>query len=152
MNRIDSAKTVPEINRALVALEQQVRKSSLGDPLVNLVYLRVSQLNGCAFCIDMHSHDLARGGETPQRLALLAVWREVPSVFSPRERVALAWAEEVTKLGPHGVSDAVYGEAKAELGEKGLVELTLAVSMINVWNRFGVPFQKQPPNRAAETK
>lgn len=148
MNRIAYGKVSPETNRALFALEQQVRKSELGSGLINLVYLRVSQLNGCAFCVDMHSHDLAKAGETPERLALVCVWREAPQ-FSQRERAALAWAEAATKLGEHGVPDAVYESALAEFGDKGLVDLTLAVAMINAWNRFGISFQMTPSAHAA---
>ena len=151
MNRIGYAKVAPEVSRALVALEQQVRKSSLERPLIDLVYLRVSQINGCAYCVDLHSSDLAKEGETPQRIALVTVWREAP-FFTDRERAALAWAEAVTRLGEHGVSDAVYEEAKAALGDKGLVELNLAVATINAWNRFGIPFQLVPPKRETESK
>jgi AhpD family alkylhydroperoxidase len=148
MNRIAYGKISPETNRALFALEQEVRKTELDRALVNLVYLRVSQINGCAYCVDMHTHDLAKGGETPERLALLVVWREAPH-FTKKERAALAWAEAVTKLGEHGVPDAVYEEAKAEFGDKGLVDLNLAVATINTWNRFGIAFQLVPASHEA---
>jgi AhpD family alkylhydroperoxidase len=130
----------PTAYRALLALETQVRKSSLDHALIDLVYLRVSQLNGCAFCIDMHSKDLRAAGETPERLALLIAWREAPS-FTARERAALAYAEAVTKLGDDPVNDAVYAAAQKELGDVGLVELTLAITAINAWNRFGIAFR-----------
>jgi AhpD family alkylhydroperoxidase len=147
--RIDWAKAAPDARRAVVALEGHVRtKSGLDKSLINLVYLRVSQLNGCAYCVDSHSRDLRDSGETPERLALLMVWREAPH-FSERERCALAWAEAVTELGPHGVADEVYEAALNELGEVLLVELTLAVATINVWNRFGVPFRRVPGNAHA---
>src|SRR6478609_4215067 len=130
----------PAAYRALVALETQVRKSSLDHALVALVYLRVSQINGCAFCIDMHSKDLRAAGETPERLALLMAWREAPD-FTARERAALAYAEAVTKLGDDPVNDAVFAAAQKELGDVGIIDLTLAVSTINAWNRFGIAFR-----------
>lgn len=148
MNRIDHAKVAPEIRRAITALSELVEQGSIEKRLVDLLYLRVSQLNGCAYCVDMHSHDLAANGETLQRIALSTVWREVPSLFTERERAALAWAEEVTKLGPHGVSDAVYDGALAAFGERGLAELNLVVITMNAWNRIGVPFQMQPKDRS----
>src|SRR5512139_655920 len=94
----------PEVTQALLAMEKTVRKSELGNVLVDLVYLRVSQLNGCAYCVDMHAHDLRKQGEGEQRLFTLSVWHEVP-FFSERERAALAFAEAVTRLGREGVPD-----------------------------------------------
>jgi AhpD family alkylhydroperoxidase len=117
-----------------------VRKSGLDDGLLDLVYLRVSQINGCAFCVDMHSKDLRAAGETPERLALLVAWREAPS-FTARERAALAFAEALTELGRDGVANAVYEEARAQLGDAPLVELALAVATINAWNRMGIAFR-----------
>jgi AhpD family alkylhydroperoxidase len=141
MNRLAFKEISPTTYRAMLALEGQVRKTSLGDGLIDLVYLRVSQQNGCAFCVDMHDKDLRAMGEKPERLALLCVWREAESFFTPRERAALAFAEAVTELGHGGVSDAVYEAARAELGDAALVELTLAVVMINAWNRFNIAFR-----------
>ena len=92
----------------------------------------------------MHSRDLREAGETPERLALVSVHREAPKLFTPRERAALAWAEAVTELGREGVSEAVYREALAELGESGLVDLTVAVCMINTWNRVSIAFTVEP--------
>jgi AhpD family alkylhydroperoxidase len=143
MNRIDYKEVSPSSFRALLALEGQVRKSSLERRLVELVYLRVSQINGCAFCVDMHDKDLRAAGEKPERLALLCVWREAPS-FTPRERAALAYAEAVTTLGHDPVADAVYEAARAEFGDAGLVELTLGVATINAWNRMGIAFRSVP--------
>lgn len=143
-NRISYPKASPNAYRALLALNEHVHsKSGLETGLVHLVFLRVSQLNGCAFCVDMHDKDLRAAGETPERLAMLVVWREAHN-FTPRERTAFAWAEAVTRLGPHGVPDDVYEAARAEFGEAGLVELTLAVAMINTWNRMGIAFQSEP--------
>ena len=142
--RINWNEASPAAQRAVFALEGHVRmKSGLDRKLVELVYLRVSQINGCAYCIDMHSKDLLAAGETTDRLSLLMVWREAPC-FSAREQRALAWAEAVTELGAEGVSDALYGATREEFGDALLVELTLAVATINVWNRLGVSFRLAP--------
>jgi AhpD family alkylhydroperoxidase len=140
MNRIAYKETHPSVYRVLLALEGQVRKSGLDRKLVDLVYLRVSQINGCAFCVDMHDKDLRAAGETPERLTLLCVWREAPS-FTSRERAALALAEAITTIGHDGVSDDVYDAARAEFGDAALVELTLAVVTINAWNRMNIVFR-----------
>ena len=141
--RIVYSKVSPNAYRALLGLENHVRSSGLDPILKDLVYLRVSQLNSCAFCIDMHDKDLRAAGEQPERLALLSAFREAPN-FSPRERAALAWAEAVTQLGAHGVSDADYAAVRAEFTDAELVELTVAVAMINAWNRMGVAFRSEP--------
>lgn len=143
MNRLAYKQVSPKTYEALLALEAQVRRSGLERGLLDLVYLRVSQVNGCAFCVDMHDKDLRAAGEKPERLALLVVWREAPC-FTPRERVALAWAEAVTKLGAGGPGDALYEQARAELGEAALVDLTLAVASINTWNRMNIAFGMVP--------
>jgi len=135
----------------LIDLGQAVHAAGRLEPaLVELVLMRVSQINGCAFCLDMHSKDARAAGETEQRLYLLSAWRET-RFFSPRERAALAWAEAVTQLGGHGVPDAVYDEARAQFDEKALVDLTLAIVAINGWNRLAIPFRSeagsyQPPS------
>lgn len=138
--RIKYTEVAPEAFRALSALQEQVGKISLDRGLVHLVYLRVSQMNGCAFCIDMHSKDLRAAGETEQRIYLLAAHREAP-IYTDRERAAFAWAEAVTDLGAGHVPDAVYEEACRHFQEKELVELTLAVATINAWNRMGIAFR-----------
>lgn len=140
MNRPSYKEISPPTYRALLALEGHVRASGLDSRLIDLVYLRVSQINGCAFCVDMHDKELRAAGESNERLALLCVWREAPS-FTPRERAALAYAEALTVIGHDGMVDAVYDTARAELGEAALVDLTLAVATINAWNRFNVAFQ-----------
>lgn len=140
MNRLAFKEISPSAFRALLALEGHVRKSGLEHGLLDLVYLRVSQINGCAYCIDMHDKDLRAAGEKPERLALLSVWREAPS-FTPRERVALAYAEAVTVLGHDPVADSVYEAARTEFGDATLVELTLAVTTINAWNRLNIAFR-----------
>ena len=148
MKRIAYKDVAPAAYRALLGLETYVQRSSLERPLAHLLYLRVSQLNGCAFCIDMHARDLRDGGESPERLALVSVFRESP-LFTPRERAALAYAEALTELGRDGVPEAVYQQALAEFGEAGLVDLTVAVVMINGWNRVNVAFATPPGAYAA---
>jgi AhpD family alkylhydroperoxidase len=143
MKRLTYKEVSPSAYRALLALEGHVRKSGLDHRLIDLVYLRVSQINGCAFCVDMHSKDLRAAGETPERLALVCVWREAPS-FTPRERAALAYAEALTVITHDGVTASVYDAARAELGDAPLVELTLAITTINAWNRLNIAFQLPP--------
>jgi len=126
-----------------MGLQGHVAKSGLEPALLHLVYLRVSQINGCAFCVDMHSKDLTALGETAERLNMLVVWREARS-FSSRERVALAYSEALTTLSRDGVPDDVYAQALAEFGDTLLVELTLAIGTINVWNRLSIAFHTEP--------
>lgn len=137
------SEVAPNAFRALLALSQHVLKSGLETKLVDLVWLRASQINGCAYCIDMHHRDLLARGDTPERLALLSVWREEPS-FTPRERAALALAEAATTLGPNGVPNDVYQTALETFGEQALVELTLSIAVINAWNRMSITFRKAP--------
>ncbi|MDW2982218.1 MAG: carboxymuconolactone decarboxylase family protein [Rhodanobacter sp.] len=134
----------PDAVKPLFALSEYVRKSGLEPGLIELVQMRVSQLNGCAYCLDMHSQDARAAGETEQRLYLLQAWREAP-FYSPRERAALAWCEAVTRLDPiHGVPDEVYEEALAEFGEEQLIDLNMAVIAINSWNRIAIPSRAEP--------
>jgi AhpD family alkylhydroperoxidase len=141
--RLDYAAVAPEAVKAMLALERYVRGCGLERPLLELVRMRASQLNGCVYCVDMHSQDARRGGETEQRLYALAVWEETP-FFSPRERAALAWTEAVTRLGAHHVDDETYQLAREQFGEKELVNLTMAVIAINGWNRLAIPFRTEP--------
>jgi len=141
--RIDYAKAAPGALHAMLGLENYVRGSGLEDSLLELVRMRVSQLNGCGYCLDMHSKDARAAGETEQRLYTLSVWRET-GFFTARERAALAWTEAVTKLTDQEVSDAVYEEARRHFDEKALVDLTLAVIAINGWNRLAIPFRTEP--------
>jgi len=120
--------------------------------LVDLVNYRVSQLNGCAFCLDMHSKDLRERGETEQRLYMISAWREMPQLYSERERAALAWAEAVTRLEDQDVADAVYEAASAQFSEAELAQLTLAVVAINGWNRFNVAFRTPAGNYKSNIK
>lgn len=117
-------------------------KSPIEKKLQHLIEFRVSQINGCAYCLDMHSKDLRAEGETEQRLYMISAWRESP-VYTDRERAALAWSEAVTVLGPDGVSETVYDEARKQFSEQELIDLTLVVSAINVWNRLNIAFRTE---------
>ncbi len=138
--RLNAFATAPRAFKALFGLGAYLAKSPLEEELLNLVYFRVSQINGCAYCLDMHSKDLRAKGESEQRLYMIAAWREA-TVYSNRERAALAWAEAVTKLGEDGVSEMVYEWALQEFSETELVDLTLAVTTINTYNRFNIAFR-----------
>jgi AhpD family alkylhydroperoxidase len=130
--------------KPLFALAEYVKNSGLEQNLIELVLMRVSQLNGCAYCLDMHSKDARAAGETEQRLHVLQAWREAP-FYSARERAALAWCEAVTRLDPiHGVPDEVYQQARAEFSEEELIDLNMAVVLINSWNRIAIPSQAVP--------
>jgi AhpD family alkylhydroperoxidase len=143
-NRINYAKASPEGYRAFGSVYVAVLKSGLPKQLIDLVYLRVSQINGCAFCIDMHSRDLLKSGLAVEKLVLVQAWRDTGELFSPRERTALAWAETVTRVAETGVSDADYEAAAAEFDEKELADLTYAIGLMNAFNRFGVSFRSTP--------
>jgi AhpD family alkylhydroperoxidase len=141
--RIDVARVAPRAVRAMLALEQYVHRSGLEPELLELVRLRASYLNGCAYCVDMHTKDARVTGESEQRLYAVPVWRETP-FYTPRERAALAWTEAVTELGRSGVPDAVFDETRRHFTEAELVDLTMAIVVINGWNRLAVSFRKEP--------
>ena len=136
-------KAAPDVLQGMLALSTVVQKSGLAPGLVDLVNYRVSQINGCAFCLDMHSKDLRAAGETEQRLYLLSAWRESP-FYTERERAALGWAEAVTLVTDGHVPDEVYEQARAQFSEEELVNLTLAVVTINGWNRLNIAFRTEP--------
>ena len=138
--RLDYAAALPAAMRAMSGLEEVVRNSTLEPKLRELVKTRASQLNGCAYCVDMHTKDALAIGEDPQRLNLVAVWRESPG-FSARERAALAWTESLTLLADSGAPRDVYEWVAAEFDEAEQVALTLAIVAINGWNRFSVGFR-----------
>ncbi len=138
--RIDYRKLPPGARNAMFGLEEYLHTCGLPENLLHLVKLRVSQINGCAYCIDMHSKDLRAAGETEQRLYLLNAWREAP-FYSDRERAALAWAEAVTLITEGHVPDEVYEQARSQFNDEELVNLTLAVVTINGWNRFSIAFR-----------
>ena len=137
--RLEFAKLSPEGYQAMSALERHVRSCGLERPLIELVKLRASQLNGCAFCIDMHWKDARAAGETEQRLYSLDAWRET-SFYTERERAALEWTEAVTLISKGGVSDELFARARKSFSDKELVELNWAVAAINAWNRMSIAF------------
>jgi len=141
--RLDYKLASPEAFKAMLHTEHQVHRSGLEESLLELVKTRASQINGCAWCLDMHTKDARARGETEQRLYLLSAWREAP-FYSARERAALAWTEAVTQIATtHDVPDAVYAEAREHFDEKALVDLTLAIVAINGWNRMNVAFRTE---------
>lgn len=142
--------------KPLFALGAYLAKSKIEKNLLDLVDYRVSQINGCAYCLDMHSKDLRAAGETEQRLYMMDAWREA-SIYSDRERAALSWAESVTLVTEGHVPDEVYNEARQQFSEEELIDLTLAVNAINCWNRMNVAFRTpsgnyQPGQFAATAK
>jgi AhpD family alkylhydroperoxidase len=128
---------------AMIGLNKIIESSGLEEKLLLLVEIRVSQINGCGFCLDMHTKDARLAGETEQRIYLLSAWREAP-MYSERERAALAWAEAVTRLENGHVPDAVYEQARKHFDEQQLMKLTLQVVAINGWNRFCISFNATP--------
>jgi AhpD family alkylhydroperoxidase len=141
--RIDFYRASPEAIRALTALEAAIAKLGLDPALLDLVKLRASQINACAFCVDLHASDLRKHGETDRRLAALPVWRETP-FFSERERSALAWTEALTLLAQTHAPDADYAQLREHFSERECVDLSLAIGVINTWNRLAVGFRKSP--------
>ncbi len=141
--RLDYTKLAPDGYRPLLQLELYVKKSGLEQSLLELVRLRASQINGCAYCIDMHTKDARSAGESEQRLYGISAWRESP-FYSKRERAALAWTESVTLISIDQVPDPVYEEARKHFSLKELADLTLAVVAINAWNRLAISFRTPP--------
>ncbi|HEY3597446.1 MAG TPA: carboxymuconolactone decarboxylase family protein [Paraburkholderia sp.] len=141
--RLDFYKANPHAIKAMLALEERIGKSGLEKSLAELVRLRASQINGCAYCVDMHNTDARKGGETERRLATVVVWRETP-FFTDRERAAFEWTEALTLVSHDHVPDAVWEVVKPHFSEAELVDLTLLISAINAWNRFAIGFRKMP--------
>lgn len=141
--RLNFYKSGPDAMKAMAGLEQRIALSNLERPLVELVRLRASQMNGCAYCIDAHTIEARKGGEQDRRLATLAVWRETP-FFSARERAALAWTEALTAVADSRVPEATWQEVKAHFTPMDVVDLTLLITTINAWNRFALAFRKWP--------
>lgn len=146
--RINPYKAAPEMMEALGALENAVRASGLERSLIELVKIRASQINGCAFCLHMHTRDARAHGETEERLYLLDAWREA-QLYSERERAALAWTQAVTLVAQTRVPAAVYDEVRRHFDEAELVKLTLLVATINAWNRIAISFRSVPTRKAA---
>jgi len=143
MQRLDFAKASPSAYKALLILENTVRESGLEHSLLELVKLRASQINGCGFCVDMHTSDARKAGESERRLYAVAVWRETP-FFTARERAALAWTEALTRLSQQPELERDYALLKEQFGDKEMVDLTLAITAINGWNRMAIGFGLQP--------
>ena len=141
--RIDVTKVTPEAYQAMAGLGRYVRQSGLEPKLLDLIRTRSSQINGCAYCIDMHSKDARAAGETEQRLYSLDAWRETP-FYTDRERAALAWTEAVTLVSQGHVPDEVYNLVRKQFSEKEIVDLTLAVAEINSWKRIAISLRAVP--------
>ena len=141
--RLDLYKTSPDAIKAMLAFSAATEKLGLEKSLLELVKLRASQINGCAFCVDMHSADARKNGETERRLYALPAWRETP-FFTPRERAALDWTEAVTQISTRGAPEELYAALGAEFTPKEQMDLTLAISMINCWNRLAISFHMAP--------
>lgn len=152
MPRMDYRRVGQEVYKAMSELQAHVEKSGLDPLLLNLVYLRVSEINGCAYCIDMHSKDLRALGEPDIRLDLINVWRETPSLYSDREQAALAWAESVTKVSETHVPDEDFELARKQFSEDELAKLTLAIVTINGWNRFAIAARSEPGHYKSNLK
>ncbi|HEY8288413.1 MAG TPA: carboxymuconolactone decarboxylase family protein [Acetobacteraceae bacterium] len=142
--RMNAAQVVPDAYAAIRGVESYLRRSGLEKSLYELVKLRASQINHCAYCMDMHSRDARAGGETEQRLYVLGAWRESP-LFTKRERAALAWTECLTRLHTDGAPDHVYADLKEQFTETEIANLTVLIGTINLWNRIGVGFNLQHP-------
>ena len=145
--RLNPYKAAPDTIKALSALETEVAATGLEKSLIELVKTRASQINGCAFCINMHTEDARKNGETEQRLYLLNAWRESP-VYTDRERAALAWTEAVTLISETHAPDDVYEEVRAQFSEAETVNLTMLIGAINAWNRIAISFRAVPPVKA----
>ncbi|WP_233801722.1 carboxymuconolactone decarboxylase family protein [Paraburkholderia sp. HP33-1] len=141
--RLDFYKANPAAIKSLLGVEERIGKSALEKSLTELVRLRASQINGCAYCVDMHASDARKGGETERRLATVVAWRETP-FFTDRERAALEWTEALTLVSHDHVPDAVWHSVRPHFSDEELVDLTLLVSAINAWNRFAISFRKMP--------
>src|SRR5438105_2226577 len=142
--RLDYNQVAPNGVKALGGVYGYVMQSGLPAELVELVYLRVSQINNCAYCLDMHTRDLLKSGVKTEKLALLQAWAEAGDLFDERERAALAWAETVTRVADTGVPDQAYEAARAVFDERELVDLTIAISLMNAYNRMAISFRNTP--------
>lgn len=141
--RLDFFAVSPDLSRKVLELSNAVVSSSLERGLLDLVNLRASLMNGCAFCVDMHSKEAKIHGERELRVYHVPIWRE-SALFSPRERAALEWTEAVTRLSGHGIADDIYNRVREQFSEKEITDLTFAISTINTWNRLSISFQKLP--------
>ena len=141
--RINYYEAAPNAMKAMMGLEKAASQSILPASLRELVRIRASQINGCAYCIDMHTADALKAGETPRRLMAISAWKETP-FFDARERAALLWTETLTLVADKHAPDDIYQEVAAQFDAQALSELTFVIAAINAWNRFGVGFAMQP--------
>ena len=142
--RLDYNQIAPAGAKALGGVYGYVLQSGLPPVLVDLVYLRISQINNCAYCLDMHTRDLLKKGQQIEKIALVQAWREAGNLFDARERAALAWAETVTRVAETGVPDEAYEAAYAEFNERELTDLTIAIGLMNAYNRMAISFRNTP--------
>ena len=148
VQRLDIHKVDPEAHLSMYAMEKYIHSGTLGEPLLALVKMRASQLNGCAWCLDMHAREARAAGVDQRVLDVLVGWREAPHLFSERELAAIELSEEVTLISEHGVTDGVWGQVVAAFSEKETVELLMAISAINVWNRLAVSTHQTLPEKS----
>jgi len=146
--RLDLTAAAPQAYTALSGVERYIQSCGLDRKLIELVKMRASQINGCAYCLDMHSRDARRQGETEQRLYLLNAWRESP-LYTPRERAALAWTECLTNVATEGAPDEAFAALEPHFSAKETVDLTVLIGMINLWNRLAIGVRLQHPVAAA---
>ncbi|APG11631.1 MULTISPECIES: carboxymuconolactone decarboxylase family protein [Bradyrhizobium] len=149
--RLDYDRIAPAGVKALGGVYGYIMQSNLPAALINLVYLRVSQINNCAYCLDMHMRDLLKSGVKIEKLALLQAWEEAGNLFDARERAALAWAETVTRVADTGVPDQAYEAARGVFEERELVDLTIAIGLMNTYNRMAISFRKTPQAAVEKT-
>ena len=142
--RLDPAKVAPEAYRAVYGLEKYVQGAGLSHGLIHLIKLRASQINGCAYCVDMHTKEARKDGHSEQWIALVSAWHESP-LYTPEERAVLGWTEAVTNLAQTRAPDADYEALRAHFNEEQIVKITVAIGTINVWNRLAVSFRSQHP-------
>ncbi|ACP22023.1 putative cytoplasmic protein (plasmid) [Sinorhizobium fredii NGR234] len=142
--RLDYNQIAPAGAKALGSVYGYILQSGLPGVLVDLVYLRISQINNCAYCLDMHTRDLLKKGQQIEKIALVQAWREAGNLFDERERAALAWAETVTRVAETGVPDEAYEAARAVFNERELVDLTIATGLMNAYNRMAISFRNTP--------
>jgi len=147
--RLNIFQTDPNAAHAVLAMENYAKNSGLEPGLYELIKIRASQLNGCAFCLDMHLRDARQAGEEQRRLDILSAWREAPAFFTPREQAALALTEAVTLISEAGVPEQVWSQAEAEFDSESLVHVLMAISVINVWNRLAIATHQALPNAPA---
>ena len=143
-HRINAYEAAPAAMKTLVAVETYLHQATLGARLIELVKMRASQINGCAYCLDSHSKELRKGGESEQRIYLLDAWHESP-LYSPRERAAFAWTDALTRISETHAPDDVYDELRRHFDDKEIVDLTTLVGMINLWNRLAIGLRYEHP-------